>query len=141
VADGSVEDARSRYRKYLDTKPLGAYGRFELDELLPLDTFRDRARARLENEPDVDGLEVIYLGESVGFTTRGKLAAPDATAGAGFGDSQGATLPGESTGYRVVWFRCVQHRIWVPASCYDPRRPPECPRGSSDVMEYVHEPG
>lgn len=132
---------QNRYRYYLDrSRTAAAPERFELDGMWPVDKLRDRVRDYFGKHADVAELEVIYLGQTVGFAKRAALSGPDQTLGLDWSDSQGATLPGEATGYRAVWFKCKKHKIWVPAAYYDARFPPSCPKaakGVADPVEYA----
>jgi hypothetical protein len=111
----------------------------DLDGFPRLDAFRDRMRAHFGRRASLSVLEVRIDGERIGFVPRELIFRPDQIAGDGSGDSQGATLPGESTGYRVVWFACRQHTppIWLPMAYYDLRYPPGCPENDTHQPEYV----
>jgi hypothetical protein len=138
LVDVSVNEARVKYRDFL-TQPAGTYEPLVLPGPLHADEFRDLVRRHFADRPDLDTLEIRSAdGEHIGFVTRDQISKPDRTAGEGLGDSQGATLPGESTGYRVVWFRCKRHHpaIWVPMAYYDQRYPPRCPQDPVHETEY-----
>jgi hypothetical protein len=140
LGDVSVDDARERYRSFLASSAEGTREPLVLPGFPKTDQFRDLVRRRFAEQPGLDALEVrTETGESVGYVTKARISEPDRTAAEGPGDSQGATLPGESTGYRVVWFKCSDHApaIWIPQAYYDPRYPAACPQNPVHKTEYV----
>jgi hypothetical protein len=138
VAQDDLAGARFRYRAYLGLELPRARGKYELGSMLPADTLRDALRDQFGEHPEFDELEVVTSdGHTIGFVKRAAVSQPDRTAGAQWSDSQGASLPGESTGYRPVWFTCKQHDAWIPVAYYDERYPPSCPKDPADVMEFA----
>ena len=140
MVDVSVVDARERYRDFLTPSAGGTCEPLILPGTPRTDEFRDLVRERFADRPSLDELQIhSAAGEVIGFVTRARISEPDRTAGEGSGDSQGATLPGESTGYRAVWFRCSDHTppIWLPLAYYDPRYPPACPENPVHKTEYA----
>jgi hypothetical protein len=139
VADDTVEMAKERYRTLLVQSPRGRCGPVGIPSLLRTDVFRSTMRSSFKDHPELESLEVLIDSKFVGYVTREKIFEPARTAGDGAIDSQGATLPGDSTGYRVVWFTCKQHQptIWIPMAYYDLRYPPSCPENPDHNVDYA----
>lgn len=136
----SVDEARVKYRNFLIGTAAGRCEPLVVTGSPHADEFRDLVRQHFADHPDADALEIRTAdGQQVGFVARDQISRPDRTAAAGSGDSQGATLPGEPTGYRAVWFKCEKHNpvIWVPMTYYDQRYPPSCPADPVHKTEYV----
>jgi hypothetical protein len=139
VADDRVGTAKERYRALLVQSSDDRSAPVDVSDLPRADAFRTRMRSHFQAQPELKILEVRIGSEVIGYVTHEKIFEPAMTAGAGSGDSQGATLPGESTGYRVVWFTCRKHQptIWIPMAYYDPRYPPSCPEKQDHKVEYA----
>ena len=140
MVDVGVADAQERYRSFLSLTAEGTRETLVLQGSPKVDQFRDQARERFAKHPGLDALEIRSAdGQFVGFVTKARISEPDRTAAEAPGDSQGATLPGESTGYRVVWFQCHDHAppIWIPLTYYDLRYPPDCPENLAHKTKYV----
>ena len=139
LTNGSAAGARVRYREFLVPSWQTPAERYDVLGFPHTDVFRDRLRHYFGQHAELNVLEIWVADESIGYVTRERINRPDGTAGDTTGDSQGATLPGESTGYRAVWFVCREHTppIWLPMAYYDLRYRPDCPQDAKHQAEYV----
>jgi hypothetical protein len=71
---------------------------------------------------------VIKIGDDVvGVSSRARLVELGSSLLRSVGDGDGATLPGASLRYRILYFRCPTCGARVRRIHVDPRTPPECP--------------
>jgi hypothetical protein len=81
------------------------------------------------DDPRLDLVRVRVGGMLAAVTSRQRIDAllPGTERGVGTGD--GATLPGESTRYRLIRLRCPVCAAEVLRLHVDPQAPPTCPAG------------
>ncbi|MEU1407894.1 hypothetical protein ABZ471_37185 [Streptomyces sp. NPDC005728] len=104
--------------------------------LMPDTTVTDAARI-LETvyraEPALDRVDIVLGNTTIGVATRDHLNRLGLTPVRALGDGDAATLPGESTRYVVLRFRCTTCSTTVRRLHLDPREPPACPRGHGEL--------
>jgi len=77
-------------------------------------------------ETGLDRIVLVIGGRAVGVSSRRHIAPPTLR---GVGDGDGATLPGYSTGYEILRFRCPRCQTVVRRLQVDPREMLSCPEG------------
>jgi hypothetical protein len=98
----------------------------DVAEDAPVEDVRRRLRARFAGKR-VDRVAVVAGGVVAGVATRATVAGSQHTSEAiSLGDSDRASQAGESTGYRVLTFRCPACATMHYRTFYDPRELPTC---------------
>ncbi|MGW1618578.1 hypothetical protein [Streptomyces sp. NPDC002172] len=104
--------------------------------LMPDTTVTDAAQileTAYRAEPTLDCLDIVLGDTTLGVTTRDHLNRLGLTPVRALGDGDAATLPGESTRYVVLRFRCTTCSTTVRRLHLDPRELPACPRGHGEL--------
>ena len=86
--------------------------RLELDPGTDAEVAANVLTDLFDAEPATDGVLLVVAGEEIGRCTRDRLrelGRPTDSRGV-FGDGDGASLPGRSTKYRLLRFRCTRCR-------------------------------
>lgn len=98
----------------------------------------DLLKNRFRESPAPRAIMIRVGGSDVGVSTPTKVYGADGYAGpdpGGLGSAERAELPGRSTQYRVIVFRCNKCRENSYFSYYDPRRIPDCPVKGHGTMK------
>lgn len=88
--------------------------------------------ALLVTEPAVELVTIIVAGRVVGVSSRMRLTGLGTTIRS-VGDGDGATLPGRSTRFRLLRFRCQHCQSDVRRVHVDERELPRCPLGHGEL--------
>ncbi len=125
-----IDDLR-RYGDLLDPSA-AAEGAPELDLLDGLDVIEvaEILEGLFVTETDLDRVVLVIGGRTVGVSSRRQIVEPPLR---GVGEGDGATLPGYSTRYVILRFRCPRCQTVVLRLQVDPREPLSCPNGDGPL--------
>lgn len=131
VAARDAAGWREVLRALLDANAVDHHAVRDFDESVTLLEARRELMALFATSPNVDRVLIRINGEDVGVAPRDKAGKDPGVAGtdaapAGLGASDGATLPGDSSEYRLVQFRCHSCGRLFQCSYFDERFVPEC---------------
>jgi hypothetical protein len=132
---------RQRYFQLIDTSAVEAQRAEEVDGTLDSSELRRSLAAIFAHETSVEEIMLRIRGHDIGVATRARVGRDLGHAGttdAPFdpGSSEGATLPGAPSQFRVLQFRCAKagcDDVWL-RSFYDSRDLPVCAAHGRTVL-------
>lgn len=135
--DEALRDVQARFGGLIDQGILdrddlagaAADREVEVDPALGTDEVADELSRLFRADARLDRVLLRYEGERVAVATRALVCETGpATAGAGFATAERSVLPGRSTRYRLLRFRCADGTCGTAsyASFYDDRVLPVC---------------
>ncbi len=99
----------------------------------------DRLSDRFSATPALKAIIIRVGGKDVGVSTPARVSRASGYAGPdpGFGSAERSELPGRSSGYRVIVFRCGKCALESYRSFYDARSVPKCQTSGHGKMDLV----
>jgi len=120
-------DDLSRYEVLVDpSAPVEGAPELDLQDGLDVAEVAEILEALFIAETALDRVALVIGGRTVGVSSRRHIAQPPLR---GVGNSDGATLPGYSTQFEILRFRCPRCQSVVLRLQVDPREMLSCPQG------------
>jgi hypothetical protein len=136
ISSTDMSEASTRYRMLVDrTVTVQDSPLLGLPDGIALLDAAAALEALFQAEPTLERVTLMVGGVAVGATSRSYLTRLGARGHRGFGDGDGATLPGESPRYRALRYGCTTCDTVVYLVHVDSSGAPSCPRGHGPMLE------